>query len=41
MSQNLGRLWATVLFKTVIVTLLLIGLWALKNKDSVVVYLQF
>ncbi len=41
MSQAPGRLWMQVLFKTVVVSILLICLWALKNKDAVVVYLQF
>lgn len=34
-------LWPRVLVKAAAVSLLLICLWALKNKDAVVVYLQF
>lgn len=39
-SDNLAE-WAYLLTKTAVVTCLLIAVWALKNKDAVVVYLQF
>jgi hypothetical protein len=35
------RLWTAVVLKSILVALVLIALWALKNKDAYVVYMQF
>jgi hypothetical protein len=34
-------LWARVLIKAAVVAILLVFLWAFKDKDSVVIYMRF
>lgn len=39
--MRISRPWATVVLKSIAVTLVLMTLWALKNKDAYVVYMRF